>query len=199
MICNKDYSKFVDILQYKDRNPNKRERDKFTNEEIDRVWTMKDDPYYQIILMLIYSGVRISELLNLKKEDVHLDEQYFDVKASKTENGLRKVPIADKVLPFYKGWMESDPACEYLLHNANGGHFTYRNYYDSYYLPLMENLKINRTPHCTRHTTLSLLSSAGVNPTIIKRIAGHSGAMNLTERVYIHFDIKELVDAINLI
>ena len=48
-------------------------------------------------------------------------------------------------------------------------------------------------------TPTSLLSSAGVNQTIIKRIAGHSGAMNLTEKVYIHFDIQELVDAINLI
>ena len=46
--------------------------------------------------MLIYNGCRISEFLDLKKENVHLEEQYFDVIASKTENGLRKVPIADK-------------------------------------------------------------------------------------------------------
>ena len=63
---------------------------------------MQEDPYYQLILMLLYSGVRISELLDLKKENVHLNEQYFDVLASKTENGIRKVPIADKVLPFYR-------------------------------------------------------------------------------------------------
>lgn len=64
--------------------------------------TPKDDRYYQVILMLLYDGVRISELLDLKKENIHLDEQYFDVIDSKTENGIRKVPIADKVLPFYK-------------------------------------------------------------------------------------------------
>lgn len=28
-ICNKDYSSFVDIVQYKDRNPNKYDRNKF--------------------------------------------------------------------------------------------------------------------------------------------------------------------------
>jgi site-specific recombinase XerD len=49
--------------------------------------------------MLLYNGVRISEFLDLKKENVHLDEQYFDVISSKTENGIRKVPIAYKVLP----------------------------------------------------------------------------------------------------
>ena len=36
--------------------------------------------------MLLYNGVRISEFLDLKKENVHLDEQYFDVISSKTRN-----------------------------------------------------------------------------------------------------------------
>lgn len=149
--------------------------------------------------MLLYRGVRISEMLDLKKENVHLNEQYFDVICSKTENGIRKVPIADKVLPYYKAWYESCPECEYLLHTEAGKHFEYRNYYDSYFKPLMEQLSINRTPHCCRHTCISMLAEAGINQTIIKKIAGHSGAMTLTEKVYTHFDIKELVDAFNKI
>ena len=72
-------------------------------------------------------------------------------------------------------------------------------YYDSYFKPLMEQLGINRTPHCCRHTCISMLAEAGINQTIIKKIVGHSGAMTLTEKVYTHFDIKELVDAINKI
>ena len=86
------------MSRYKDKNPNKRDRNKFTKEQIARLWELAEDPYYQIVLMLIYNGCRISEFLDLKKENVHLEEQYFDVIASKTENGLRKVPIADKVL-----------------------------------------------------------------------------------------------------
>lgn len=149
--------------------------------------------------MLLYNGVRISEFLDLKKENVHLDEQYFDVISRKTENGIRKVPIADKFLPFYKAWFEDNPECEYLIHTPDGKHFQYRNYYDSYFHPLMEQLKIDRTPHCCRHTCISMLAEAGVDQTIIKKIVGHSGAMTLTEKVYTHFDIKELVDAINRI
>ena len=151
---------------------------------------MKDDKYYQIILMLLYNGTRISEFLSLKKENVHLDE-------SKTENGIRKVPIADKLLPFYKGWYESCPDCEYLLHTEDGKPFKYRNYYDSYWTPLTEQIGINRTPHCTRHTCISMLSEAGVQDTTIKKIVGHSGAMTLTEKVYTHLDVQILVDAIN--
>ena len=198
-ICNKDYSSFVDIAQYKDRNPNKYDRNKFTKDEIQKIWEQKDDKYFQIILMLLYNGVRISELLDLKKENVHLEEQYFDVIKSKTENGIRKVPIADKVLPFYKAWYERNSDCKYLLHTEDGKHFLYRNYYDSYYVPLMKQLNIDRTPHCCRHTCVSMLAEAGVDQTIIKKIVGHSGAMTLTEKVYTHFDIKELVDAINQI
>ena len=65
--------------------------------------------------------------------------------------------------------------------------------------PLMEQLKIDRTPHCCRSTCISMLAEAGVDQTIIKKIVGHSGAMTLTEKVYTHFDVKELVNAINQI
>ena len=61
----------------------------------------------------------------------------------------------------------------------------------------MELLGIERTPHCTRHTCISMLSEAGVQDTTIKKIVGHSGAMSLTEKVYTHLDIQVLVDAIN--
>ncbi len=197
-ICNKDYSEFVDLSRYKDKNPNKRDRNKFTKEQIARLWELAEDPYYQIVLILIYNGCRISEFLNLKKENVHLEEQYFDVIASKTENGLRKVPIADKVLPFYKAWYEGSQ-CEYLLHTPDQKHFDYRNYYDSYFTPLMEQLGYDQTPHCTRHTCISMLTEAHVDQTMIKKIVGHSGAMTLTERVYTHLDIETLVEAINKI
>ena len=197
-VCNKNYAEFVDIVKYKDRNPNKRDKNKFDKYELERIWMQQEDKYYQIVLMLIYSGVRISEMLDLLKSDVHLDEQFFDVIDSKTENGIRKVPIADKVLPFFMAWY-NDTDSEYLLHTENGEQFKYRNYYDSYFIPLMENLGFDKTTHCCRHTCISMLAEAHVDQTIIKKIVGHAGAMTLTEKVYTHLDVKELIDAINKI
>jgi len=197
-ICNKDYSEFVDILRYKDKNPDKRDHNKFEKEEIDRLWQITDQPYYQIVLMLIYNGCRISEFLDLKKENINLEEQYFDVVSSKTENGIRRVPIADKVLPYYKAWYESSD-CEYLIHTPDHKHFEYRNYYDSYWTPLMESLGFEHKPHDTRHTCISMLAEAHVDQTMIKKIVGHAGAMTLTERVYTHLDTEALVEAINKI
>ena len=198
-IVAKDYSSYVNISKYKDRNPNKNIRSCFSDSEIAMLWKHQNDPYCQTVLMLIYNGVRVSELLDLKKENVHLSEQYFDVVDSKTENGIRKVPIADKVLPFYERWFHDCSNCEYLVHTLDSQHFTYYMYYNNVFQPLMFRLKIDHTPHCCRHTTISLLAEAHVDQTTIKKIVGHSGAMSLTERVYTHLDIPALLDAINRI
>ena len=196
-ICNKDYSEYVDIVKFKDKNPNKTDRSPFNRDEIDALWVQKDNIYAQIVLMLIYSGVRVSELLDLKRENVHLNEHYFNIVESKTDSGIRIVPIADKVYPFFKKWY--DDGCEYLLHTPDGKHFIYRNYYDSYWTPVMKLINCSHKPHDTRHTCISMLTEKEVSPTLIKKIVGHSGAMSLTEKVYTHVNVQELLDAINKI
>ncbi len=198
-ICEKDYAAHIDIVQYKNKNKNKQERERFTDDEIQEIWKKKDDKIYQTILMLIYSGCRISELLDLKKENVHLEEQYFDIMKSKTENGLRKVPIADKVLPFFEKWYHNYPECEYLLGTSKGRHFKYNTYLKDYYNYALEKLDIHHTPHCCRPTFILMLAFAKVDQTTIKKIVGHTGAMSLTEKVYTHFDIKPLLNAVNQI
>lgn len=196
-ICNKDYSEYVDIVKFKDKNPNKTDRSPFNRDEIDALWVQKDNIYAQIVLMLIYSGVRVSELLDLKRENVHLNEHYFNIVESKTNSGIRIVPIADKVYPFFKKWYDEE--CEYLLHTPDGKHFIYRNYYDSYWTPVMKLINCSHKPHDTRHTCISMLTEKEVSPTLIKKIVGHSGAMSLTEKVYTHVNVQELLDSINKI
>ena len=78
-ICMKDYSEYVDILKFKDKNPNKTDRSPFSREEIDALWLQENNLYAQIVLMLIYSGVRVSELLDLKRENVNIEEHCFKV------------------------------------------------------------------------------------------------------------------------
>lgn len=197
-VCTKDYSEFVDVAKFKQKNKEEMHTP-FTEAEITKLWEMADEnEHIKIVLMLIYSGVRVSELLNLKKENVHLKEQYFDVIESKTENGIRKVPIANKVLKFWEYWFNKND-CKYLLSTVDGKHFTYNNYKPRYWDILLNQLQMEHTPHDTRHTCVSLLAKADVNQTIIKKIVGHSGAMTLTEKVYTHFEIKPLLDAINKI
>jgi integrase len=179
-------------------NPNAYNRKPFSKQEVKRVWDAKDSNiYYTVILMLIYSGCRISELLDLKKENVMLEERCFKIIEAKTAAGIRTVPIAEKVYPFFEYWYNLNE-CEYLLSTPEGEHFTYRNYYDSYWMPLMKTLNMEHTPHCTRHTCISMLTVAGVDDKVIKKIVGHKG-QSVTEVVYTHFEIDELIDAINRI
>lgn len=63
---------------------------------------------------------------------------------------------------------------------------------------IMEQLNIDHRPHDTRHTCISLLTMAGVDDRIIKKIVGHSGK-TVTEMVYTHFEIAPLLEAINMI
>ena len=198
-ICSKDYSQYVDIIQYKDRNPNAYNRKPFSSAEIETVWKWKNtNEYISVILMLIYCGCRIGELLDLKKENVNIEERWFDITASKTESGIRKVPIAKKVLPFFEYWYNKND-CKYLLSTPDAKHFVYRNYYDSYWKPLVDQMGMpSHRPHDTRHTCISLLTTAKVDDKIIKKIVGHKG-QSVTETVYTHFEIQQLIDAIDLI
>ncbi len=63
----------------------------------------------------------------------------------------------------------------------------------------MENIGLDHNPHDTRHTCISMLAEAHVDPTMIKSIVGHSGAMSITEKVYTHLDVKALLEVINRI
>lgn len=196
-ICQKNYSEYVDIARHKDPAAEPKHT-RFSAKEVSSLWeNVGRNDYVSVVLMLIYTGVRISELLDLKKENVHLSERYFEVLASKTEAGIRVVPIAKKALPFFEQWMTSGGP--YLIPGVKSSHMVYHTFFRNYWEPLMAELKFDHLPHDTRHTTISMLAEKNINPTIIKRIVGHAGAMSLTERVYTHFEVKELIDAIDAI
>lgn len=179
--------------------PEKQERKAFTSEEVEGLWKCaNNNPCVPIVLMLIYSGLRISELLSLKKEDIDFEQQCFNVKASKTENGIRVVPIADKVLPFWLAFNEKSK-CDYAVCTPDGQRLNYDNFTRRYWKPLMQELGMQHTIHETRHTCISLLVMADVNQTIIKKIVGHKSVMSLTENVYTHIEVRKLLDAINQI
>lgn len=191
-----------ELIKYLDlrgaKNPNARTRKPFTKTDIQILWDTKDtDPYISTILILIYTGLRIGELLNLKKEDIHLEERWFYVKEAKTTAGVREVPIAEKIVPFFEYWLSRD--CNYLICTPTDYRMQYRNYYDLYWTVALEKLSINTyTPHCTRHTCISLLTEAEVDERIIQQIVGHKG-QNVTRMVYTHVDLPKKLEAINRI
>ena len=196
-IVDRDYSKTININIYKTET--EEIHHPFEHEEIAVLWeASKYDEWCGLILMLIYSGCRISELLDLKKEDVHLAEKYFEIKKAKTKAGRRKVPIAKKTMPFFEYWMTKNKT-QYLINSQEKTHISYDTYRYNYFDLVLHNAGIKEhLPHDTRHTCVSLLVEAGVIPSIVKRIVGHA-SQDITESVYTHHDMAVLYEAINKI
>ena len=196
-ICTKDYSSFIDLSLHKDKTNSSDGHRAFTAEEVDQFWSLSEEPAAKTVLILIYTGCRISELLDLKKQDVHLDDCYFEITHSKTSAGLRKVPIANKIKPFMEYFISS--GSDYLISFGGLNHFKHAQYMRHWRSVMhMANISDNPTPHSTRYTTTTLLATAKVDDWIIRKIIGHAG-ISITESVYTDFDIRILIDAINKI
>jgi len=127
-------------------------------------------------LILLYTGMRVGEMLALEAEDVHLDERWLYIKKSKTEAGVRVVPIAERIVPCF----DAIPA----KLSYTGFKKRFRKKYP------------NHLPHDLRHTFVSLCADRGIDERIIKAIVGHAGS-GITETVYTHLDLQVLLDAVN--
>lgn len=170
----------------------------FTKKEIATLWEHQEDIGAKVILFMIYTGLRISEVAALQPEDVHLEERYFDVRASKTEAGVRKVPIAKKILPFMKEWVES--GSEFVVPLRGAAKTTRKTASSNGFDATLKNLGIQRhTQHDTRHTCSSLLTEAEVDLRFIELIIGHQ-MKDITNKVYANkLDISVLIEAIDKI
>ena len=192
-IVTKDYSIYIDIGKKKEES----KRKPFTQLEIQRLFELeKDIQYVDTILIMIFTGLRIGELLILKCEDIDLDNRTI-VGGIKTEAGKNRViPISKKILPLIKRRLSVGN--EYFIVNSFGEKMNYDNYYKEKFIPIMEQLNMEHKPHDCRHTFATLMSNSNANSTAIKKIIGHSSYVT-TEKIYTHKDIEELKKAIDLI
>ncbi len=186
--------RYLDIN--KNGNPNGFDRTPFTDEEINLLWKNKNNEYVKVALILIYTGARIGEILDLRKENVHIDKKYLYIEKAKTNSGIREIPIAEKIVPFIEYWYKKD--CDYLICSPRNRHFEYSNFYRLYWKSTMQGLNMNHKPHDARHTCISKLANKGVDERIIKSIVGHAGS-SVTESVYTHIKLDKKLEAINLI
>lgn len=170
----------------------------FTKSEIDALWEHRDDDGVQIVLFMIYTGLRIREVSRLKKEDVRLSERYFSVKKSKTAAGIRDVPINEKIVYIIEKWLKNDDDRLVPLHNKSESTRiqSKQNGFDD----TIERVGLDHhLQHDTRYTCTTLLTEAGVDERYVKLIVGHA-SQDVTNKIYAKkLDIKVLIEAINQI
>ena len=193
-LVTRDYARYLDI----DRPRVKRKKKPFTVRQRNKLWRgVSEMPEVRHVLMLIYSGCRVGEYRHIRKTDVKLRRRVIVIRHSKTEAGCgRLVPIPKKLMPWYEEAMQG--AGEYICTRQDGTRHSYDSFRRAVFDKVMKHFRMEHTPHECRHTLASMLDSADINRTIIKLVLGHS-LEGVTERVYTHKSVRELLRAIDKI
>lgn len=153
----------------------------FTPKEIELLWQNLEVNGVKEVLTLIYTGMRKEEFYNLTIYNIKND--YIEILESKTENGIRKIPIIKEIRPILKNLTNSA-----LKRNDNKiSRYSYQgiNFVLREYLPRKIKGISKHTPHEARHTTATVLKEKGIPLELIARMLGHKNGV-ITERVYIH-------------
>lgn len=167
-------------------------RTPFTADEINKLWNNLDVENVKNILIFIYSGFRINELLSMKLDSINWDEMYFQGGIKTASGKNRIVPIHPLIQQFLLE--KKEKMYKYVL---SINKIDIHEYY-SIWKKSMEILEMNHTPHECRHTFRSLLDSAGANKVCIDMMMGHK-SKGTGERVYTHKTIEELRNALLLV
>ena len=193
-IIQKNYSDFV---KTRDKEP-VTNRTAIPAEDREKIWQLIDAGNHdaEIAMIYIYTGMRASELLEVKKENVNLSTRIM-IGGLKTEAGFdRHIPIHPCIMPFMERLMAMPG--EYLVmrhEKSQPKKMTYGRFKTYHWDPLMEQLGFDYTPHYGRHTCATMLREANVEEDIRKLILGHKNT-DITDR-YTHHSDAMLVEAMD--
>lgn len=194
---NDDYTSYIRIAKYEESDMHR----PYTINEI-LVLKKADTPEAHIMLIFIYTGVRINELLNIKRDNIHIDEKCDDdgterlisymITGSKTKAGKNRiVPIHDDIKQYV---IDELLKPEKRLVDVTYANFTTR----TVLIKVNKLLNTHHTMHDTRKTFATLCQMNNLNVYIRKKVLGHR--MNdITFDVYTNESKNRLWTEINKI
>lgn len=194
---NDDYTSYIRIAKYE-------ESDMHRPYTINEILALKkaDTPEAHIMLIFIYTGVRINELLNINRDNIHIDEKCDDdgterlisymITGSKTKAGKNRiVPIHDDIKQYV---IDELLKPEKRLVDVTYANFTTR----TVLIKVNKLLNTHHTMHDTRKTFATLCQMNNLNVYIRKKVLGHR--MNdITFDVYTNESKNRLWTEINKI
>ena len=148
------------------------ERHLIPKEVIRKLWDLPNNEIAKQTLLYIYTGCRFSELHELQPEQCYPD--HIEILHAKTEAGVRIVPLCDKILTL----LPVEPIPSYDVFNKR-----FRELLPGYHI------------HDTRHTFITYMTEAGVDPRTVKAIVGHK-TTDITEH-YTHITLQAMCEAVN--
>ncbi|MDM0561884.1 tyrosine-type recombinase/integrase [Clostridium perfringens] len=174
--------------------------------------------HYDEIIILLRTGLRISEFcgltvndLDFKNRIINVDHQLikvskigYVVQPPKSENGIRQIPMSDEVYQAFKNILKHrkiqkelviDGYKDFLFINRNGNPQVSVNYEAMFrkliakYNSKHEEQLPKITPHVMRHTFCTRLANAGMNPKALQYVMGHSN-ITITLNLYAHASLE---------
>jgi len=142
------------------------------------------------ILELLYAtGLRVSELIKLKKGDVNLDGGFVVAMGKRSKE--RVVPLGSYSRDAVRDYLETEkPRGQYLFPNRRGGAMTRQAIWK---IIRKYGLKLHRgrvSPHTIRHTFATHLLEGGADLRSVQVLLGHEDIS--TTQIYTHVDSKRL-------
>lgn len=194
-IIGKDYSAYLDIPSI-DPIVAKGTLDDLQLAKLDAM-AKSGVPYADTVLILCYTGFRISEFISLTRFSYHSEQGGYLQGGIKTAAGKNRIiPIHPKIRGYVDTWLEN--GTDVIFTDPSGGAFTPKRYREIF-SGIMEQIGApDATPHWCRHTFATRLHAAHADPLSVKWLLGHSTKGDVTAR-YTHDSLPVLVDAIGLL
>ncbi|WP_072680145.1 tyrosine-type recombinase/integrase [Arcobacter sp. LA11] len=153
-----------------------------------------------IIKMIIYTGIRVSEILNLKIKDIYKEEDIYILQVKGKGNKPRVAMIKSKIIEIdLQNWL-SQRLCnnDLLVCNKKGNRLT-----QAYVSRIVEQILISagirkekNGAHMLRHSFATLLYQKHHDLILVQEALGHADIN--TSRIYTHFDKDRLRATTNL-
>ena len=146
-----------------------------------------DAPRFRmLIVLLIDTGLRISEAASILKRDIHLDN--LEIRVIGKGNKERFVPLSPIVAAMLKSYLEN--------HIATGSPYLFpgngkTGYWDIRSIERTLRRLSGLTPHQLRHFYATTALKNGAKLEVISRILGHSN-VGITASVYRHVRMDEV-------
>lgn len=182
--CSTNYAKFLNLGHNKPVRPHK----PFTTQAINRLWRL-ESPLHDIPLILLYTGMRASELINLKARDVNRKQRTIKITSAKTKSGIRTIPIHDRIWPILESRLNSI----YVIQECRTYSSLSREFDKA-----MKAINSKHTTHDCRHTFATRLDNEGANYNAKRLLLGHASG-NVTDGIYTHKSLGQLRKAIRLL
>ena len=131
---------------------------------------------WALMLVLLRTGMRIGELLDIRPCDVSLKEKKIEIIEAMKNRVGRVVYLSEDALSALKQWFAvRDPQKEYLFYGKSKDKLSYTTAWQTFKKCLDEAGLSHRaySLHCLRHTFASELLNAGMHLECVQQLLGH--------------------------